>query len=64
MRANVKLWSDCRDDQERAEFIESGRAYETGIIAKAVEQDLIRSLRQSHYYEVLRNLKPIGGQNE
>ena len=34
------LWCDLQTDRERAEFIESGRAVESGILAKAMVEDL------------------------
>lgn len=33
------LWRDLKSDEERLAFIRSGRAYETGILAKAIEHD-------------------------
>lgn len=41
-----KLWKDLNTDTERAEFIECGRAWETGIIAKAIENDLAQAYRK------------------
>lgn len=41
-----KLWSDLNTDLERSEFIECGRANETGIIAKALEPDLAEAYRK------------------
>ncbi len=35
-----KLWSDLKTDKERVEFLRSGRAWETGIIAKAIEKEV------------------------
>lgn len=35
-----KLWSDLRNDTERVEFLLSGRAHETGIIAPAIVDDV------------------------
>ena len=35
------LWSDLETDQERLRFLESGRAWETGIVSSALEPDLI-----------------------
>lgn len=35
-----KLWCDLKTDQERADFIRSGRALETGIIAQAIVEDV------------------------
>ena len=36
-----KLWSDLKTDKERIEFLQSGRAWETGIIAQAIVKDII-----------------------
>lgn len=35
-----KLWCDLKDDFERVEFLRSGRAWETGIIAKALQGEV------------------------
>ena len=40
-----KVWSECADDIERAEFIECGRAWETGIIARAIEGEVAEAFR-------------------
>lgn len=34
------LWCDLQTDRERLEFIESGRAVDTGILAPAMVEDL------------------------
>ena len=38
-RSNL-LWGDLKTDRERLEFIESGRAVDTGILAPAMVEDL------------------------
>ena len=38
-RSNL-LWGDLRTDRERLEFIESGWAVDTGILAQAMVEDL------------------------
>ena len=45
-----KLWSDLNNDQERVEFLLSGRAVETGIIAPAIVEDVAAAFafRASH----------------
>lgn len=35
-----KLWCDLETAKEKAEFFRSGRAWETGIVARALEDDL------------------------
>lgn len=44
MKDNKKLfdalWADCETDEERANFLLSGRACETGIIAKAIQNEV------------------------
>jgi hypothetical protein len=40
-----KLWSDLRSDEERIEFLRSGRAHETGIIAPCMVDDIINLLQ-------------------
>ena len=38
-----KLWCDLKTDKERAEFLLSGRAHETGIIAQSIVEDVAKS---------------------
>ena len=40
-----KLWCDLSNDEERIEFLLSGRAVETGIIAPFVVDDVIRAFK-------------------
>ncbi len=40
------LWGDLQTDRERAEFIESGRAVDTGILAQAMVEDLVKVYRR------------------
>ena len=44
MKNNIKLfealWSDCETDEDRFNFLISGRGYETGIIAKAIQHEV------------------------
>jgi hypothetical protein len=40
------LWCDLQTDRERAEFIESGRAVDTGIVAPAMVEDLVKVYRR------------------
>lgn len=40
-----KLWCDLKTDQERVEFLLSGRAWETGIIARAIVEDVAAAFR-------------------
>ena len=35
-----KLWADLKTDEERVEFLRSGRAWETGIISAAIVDDV------------------------
>lgn len=35
-----KLWVDLKNDSERAEFLRSGRAWQTGIISMAIQDDV------------------------
>jgi hypothetical protein len=36
-----KLWCHLKSDEERVEFLQCGRAWETGIIANAIVKDII-----------------------
>jgi hypothetical protein len=38
---NFLHWPDLKTDEERIEFLESGRAYETGLVSQTIVQDLI-----------------------
>jgi hypothetical protein len=40
------LWGDLQTDRERLEFIESGRAVDTGILAQAMVEDLVEVYRR------------------
>jgi hypothetical protein len=40
------LWGDLQSDRERLEFIESGRAVDTGILAQAMVEDLVEVYRR------------------
>ena len=40
------LWGDLQTDRERAEFIQSGRAVDTGILAPAMVEDLVEVYRR------------------
>lgn len=42
----LALWCDCENDQDRALLLRSGRAHESGIVAKAVADDLARALEE------------------
>ena len=35
------LWCDLKTDQQKVEFLKSGRAFETGIIAQVVVDDIV-----------------------
>lgn len=39
------LWSDLTDDEERVAFLESGRAWETGIIAPVMVDEIINAFK-------------------
>ena len=43
---NQKLWCDLKTDCERIEFLESGRACETGIIAPAMVGFVVAQYRR------------------
>jgi hypothetical protein len=40
------LWGDLKNDRERLEFIRSGRAVDTGILAPAMVEDLVEVYRR------------------
>ena len=39
------LWADLLSDEERIAFLESGRACETGIIAPAIVDDIVKTIK-------------------
>ncbi len=47
MKNGKKLWCELKTDLEKAQFIESGRAVETGVIAPAIAEDIARVYRKS-----------------
>jgi len=58
------LWGDLRTDRERLEFIESGRAVDTGILAQAMVEDLTEVYRridalQQQVQEAVRRLEVL-----
>lgn len=50
-----QLWCDLLSDEERIEFLESGKAVETGIIAPSVVEDVIRSFKAAAALDLLVN---------
>ena len=48
MKYADRLWIDFESDLERAEFIECGLAWETGIIAREIESDVAEAFRFRH----------------
>ncbi len=51
-----RLWCDLKTDQEKADFLRSGRAWDTGIIAHAIVEEVadafeFRAKAQSHESE-------------
>lgn len=42
---NKKLWCDLKTDQEKAEFLRSGRAWDTGIIAEAIVEEVAEAFQ-------------------
>lgn len=69
-----KLWSDLKTDAERAAFIRSGRAFQSGIMAEAIAEDVavafesktvIRAaLRLGDRQRAYRAWANSGGENE
>ena len=44
-RLSDLLWCDLQTDEEKVEFLESGRAYDTGVIAPSLVGDFVHALR-------------------
>jgi len=51
------LWGDLKTDRERLEFIESGQAVDTGILAQAMVEDLTEVYRRIE--EAIKALQAI-----
>ena len=51
--ADMKLFSDCKTDKEKSNFFLSGRGYETGVIAKSIQNDVAMA------YHRLSLLQPV-----
>jgi len=49
MRNDIKLsealWSDCETDEERFLFLQMGRGWETGVIAKAIQNEVAMAFK-------------------
>ena len=57
---NQKLWIDLNSDLERAEFIESGDAWKTGILAPAMEKEFAAAFRaKAKTHRLLEALKGV-----
>jgi hypothetical protein len=54
------LWSELESDEERIEFLESGRAQETGIIASVTVPDVVKAFRYKLAYRNLLRVLTIG----
>lgn len=46
-----KLFSDLKTDEEKSNFFLSGRGYETGVIAPAIQNDVAMAYHQCAEYE-------------
>ncbi len=40
-----KLWCDLKTDQEKADFLRSGKAWDTGIIARGIEKEVAEAFQ-------------------
>jgi hypothetical protein len=45
------LWCDLKTDIEKAEFLEAGRAYQTGIIAPGITDEVATAFRFKYKHE-------------
>ena len=48
----MKLFCDLKTDDEKASFFLSGRAYETGIISKAIQNDVAMAYQRCAGYQI------------
>lgn len=42
---SLLLWSELETDEERIAFLTSGRAYDTGIVAPVMTEEIVQALR-------------------
>ena len=57
MNKKNQLWGDCKTDKEKYEFIKSGKAWETGIMAMSICKDI------ENAYKELIDLKNLSSQS-
>jgi len=54
------LWADCETDDERVNFLLSGRGWETGIISKAIQHDVAMAYQfRSEIMKEMRKLNQV-----
>ena len=53
------LWCDCETTHERIEFLKSGRAWEVGIIAKAIIPEAVAAFEALKREEEARNREKV-----
>lgn len=58
-----KLWCDLETDQEKAEFLRSGRAYETGIIADSIANEVAEAFEFRANVSGKVDVEPCGCNN-
>lgn len=51
------LWRDCETDEERAEFFRSGRAFDTGVIAKDLAEPLAYAFEDATKWRAAHTVK-------
>ena len=57
------LFSDCKSDQEKYKFFLSGRGYETGVIACAIQNDVAMAYQRGANFEIeLRRLHEVNAE--
>jgi len=45
IKLRYALWNDCETDDERFDFLLSGRAWETGIIARSIQNEVAMAFK-------------------
>ena len=51
-----KLWVDLKTDTEKIEFLRSGRAWESGIIAQAFVEDVASAFEERIFFRKMMNI--------
>ena len=58
-----KLFSDCKSDQEKYKFFLLGHGYESGVISRAIQNDVAMAYQRCANFEIeLRRLHEVNAE--